>query len=57
MGVDHMVVRHSTSGTPFLLTKHLGTGVVNAGDGTHEHPTQGLLDLFTIREQRAVSKV
>ncbi|QDV31108.1 Aspartate carbamoyltransferase [Planctopirus ephydatiae] len=52
MGVDHMVVRHSTSGTPFLLTKHLGTGVVNAGDGTHEHPTQGLLDLFTIREQR-----
>lgn len=52
MGVDHMVVRHSTSGTPYILTQHLQTGVVNAGDGTHEHPTQGLLDLFTIREHR-----
>ncbi len=52
MGVTQMVVRHSTSGAPHLLSKHLKAGVLNAGDGTHEHPTQGLLDIFTIREQR-----
>lgn len=52
MGVTQMVVRHSTSGTPHLLAKHLNASVINAGDGTHEHPTQGLLDIFTIREQR-----
>ncbi len=52
MGVDLVVVRHSSSGAPHLLAKHLRAGVVNAGDGTHEHPTQGLLDIFTIREHR-----
>jgi aspartate carbamoyltransferase catalytic subunit len=52
MGVDQVVVRHSTSGTPHLLSKLLKASVLNAGDGTHEHPTQGLLDIFTIREQR-----
>lgn len=52
MGVPLMVVRHSTSGAPHLLAKHLKASVLNAGDGTHEHPTQGLLDIFTIREQR-----
>lgn len=52
MGVTQMVVRHSTSGAPYHLTKHLNAGVINAGDGTHEHPTQGLLDIFTIREHR-----
>ncbi|MDB5342095.1 MAG: aspartate carbamoyltransferase [Schlesneria sp.] len=52
MGVTQMVVRHSTSGAPYHLTKHLKAGVINAGDGTHEHPTQGLLDIFTIREHR-----
>jgi aspartate carbamoyltransferase catalytic subunit len=52
MGVTQMVVRHSTSGAPHLLSKHLKAGVINAGDGTHEHPTQGLLDILTIREQR-----
>lgn len=52
MGVSQMVVRHSTSGAPHLLSKHLTAGVINAGDGTHEHPTQGLLDILTIREHR-----
>lgn len=52
MGVDVMVVRHSSPGAPHLLAKHLRCGVVNAGDGAHEHPTQGLLDLFTIRQRK-----
>lgn len=52
MGVDLVVVRHRTSGAPQLLAKNLNAGVINAGDGTHEHPTQALLDLFTIREHR-----
>ncbi len=52
MGVSQVVVRHSTSGAPHLLAKHLGVNVLNAGDGTHEHPTQALLDIFTIREHR-----
>lgn len=51
MGVDLMVVRHSSPGTPEILSQHLKCGVLNAGDGTHEHPTQGLLDIFTIREK------
>jgi aspartate carbamoyltransferase catalytic subunit len=49
MGVDVMVVRHASPGAPHLLAQHLQCSVVNAGDGAHEHPTQGLLDLFTIR--------
>ena len=49
MGVDIMVVRHSVPGAPHLLAQHLECSVVNAGDGAHEHPTQGLLDIFTIR--------
>ncbi len=52
MGVDVMVVRHKTPGAPLLLSRHLDCNVLNAGDGTHEHPTQGLLDIFTIREHR-----
>ncbi|WP_417848748.1 aspartate carbamoyltransferase catalytic subunit [Thalassoglobus sp.] len=51
MGVDLMVVRHSSPGAPELLSRHLKSGVLNAGDGTHEHPTQGLLDIFTMREK------
>jgi len=51
MGVDLMVVRHSSSGVPEMLSRDLRCGILNAGDGTHEHPTQGLLDIFTIREQ------
>jgi aspartate carbamoyltransferase catalytic subunit len=49
MGIDAMVVRHSVPGAPHLLSQHLNVGVINAGDGAHEHPTQGLLDIFTIR--------
>ncbi|MCA9080199.1 MAG: aspartate carbamoyltransferase, partial [Planctomycetaceae bacterium] len=43
--------RHSSAGAPLLLSKYLDCGVLNAGDGTHEHPTQGLLDIFTVRER------
>jgi aspartate carbamoyltransferase catalytic subunit len=50
MGVDIMVIRHSAAGAPLMLANSVGCSVVNAGDGAHEHPTQGLLDLFTIRE-------
>jgi aspartate carbamoyltransferase catalytic subunit len=50
MGVDAVVVRHSSPGTPHLLAQHLACSVINAGDGAHEHPTQGLLDIFTIRK-------
>ncbi len=56
MGVSQIVVRHSTAGTPHLLAKHLSASVLNAGDGAHEHPTQALLDIFTIREQRGTIK-
>lgn len=52
MGVDAVVVRHRTPGTPHLLAQHLGCAVLNAGDGAHEHPTQGLLDILTIRQHR-----
>jgi aspartate carbamoyltransferase catalytic subunit len=51
MGVSMMVVRHRSPGAPELLARHLRASVLNAGDGTHEHPTQGLLDIFTIRER------
>jgi aspartate carbamoyltransferase catalytic subunit len=47
-----VVVRHKASGAPALLARHLRCGVVNAGDGAHEHPTQALLDLMTIREKK-----
>ncbi|HTN76234.1 MAG TPA: aspartate carbamoyltransferase catalytic subunit [Pirellulaceae bacterium] len=52
MSIDAMVVRHRTPGTPYLLTQNVGCTVLNAGDGQHEHPTQGLLDILTIREHR-----
>jgi aspartate carbamoyltransferase catalytic subunit len=52
MGVDAVIVRHSVPGAATLLAQHLKCSVVNAGDGAHEHPTQGLLDIFTIRQQK-----
>lgn len=52
MGIDILIIRHGASGAPHLLGKHLKASVVNAGDGAHEHPTQGLLDIFTIREAK-----
>lgn len=52
MGIHLVVIRHQSSGAPHYLAQHLEAGVINAGDGTHEHPTQGLLDIYTMREQR-----
>jgi len=51
MGVHLVVCRHHTPGAPHLLARHLNAGVINAGDGTHEHPTQALLDMLTIRQR------
>ncbi len=51
MGVDAIVIRHSASGAPRRLTEWVDAKVLNAGDGWHQHPTQALLDLFTIRER------
>ncbi|CAO0821619.1 Aspartate carbamoyltransferase catalytic subunit [Desulfarculales bacterium] len=52
MAPDLIVMRHSMSGAPHLLAKHISPNIINAGDGTHEHPTQGLLDMLTIREHK-----
>ena len=54
MGVDLFVIRHGASGSPHFASKLVKSHIVNAGDGTHEHPTQGLLDMFTIREKKGV---
>ncbi|WP_375561643.1 aspartate carbamoyltransferase catalytic subunit [Bernardetia sp. OM2101] len=51
MKVDMIVMRHSSAGAPHFLSKHINAAIVNAGDGTHEHPTQALLDTFSIREK------
>ncbi|BAU23463.1 aspartate carbamoyltransferase [Caldimicrobium thiodismutans] len=51
LGVNLLVIRHNLSGTPHFLAKHLKIPVVNAGDGIHEHPTQALLDLLTVKEK------
>lgn len=50
MGASVIVIRHPLSGAPWLLAKELNSSIINAGDGSHEHPSQALLDLFTIRE-------
>ena len=49
MGVDAFVVRHKSSGTPLAITKWTNASIINAGDGWHQHPTQALLDCYTIR--------
>jgi aspartate carbamoyltransferase catalytic subunit len=51
MKVDMVVMRHPSPGAPIFLSKHIDAAVVNAGDGTHEHPTQALLDCYSIRER------
>jgi aspartate carbamoyltransferase catalytic subunit len=51
MGIDAIVVRHRTPGTSQLLAQNVHCSVINAGDGAHEHPTQGLLDILSIRER------
>ena len=50
MGASVIVIRHAMSGAPWLLSRELSSSIVNAGDGFHEHPSQALLDLFTVRE-------
>jgi len=50
-GTDILVIRHSLSGAPHLIAPKVKASVINAGDGTNEHPTQALLDMFTIREK------
>ena len=52
MGVDIVVIRHNAGGAPKLLSRSINACVVNAGDGFHEHPTQALLDVYTIRQER-----
>lgn len=52
VGADVIVIRHAMAGAPQLLAESVRVSVINAGDGAHEHPTQGLLDLFTIRERK-----
>jgi aspartate carbamoyltransferase catalytic subunit len=52
MQVDTIVMRHSSSGSAEYLARSLKAGVINAGDGIHEHPTQGLLDIFTVRDKK-----
>jgi aspartate carbamoyltransferase catalytic subunit len=56
MGIDAIIIRHKSSGAPHLLSKSVKCSVINAGDGAHEHPTQGLLDLFTMREHFTAAK-
>jgi len=51
MKVDMVVMRHASPGAPHLLARHIKANIVNAGDGTHEHPTQALLDTFSIHEK------
>jgi aspartate carbamoyltransferase catalytic subunit len=51
MGISAIIVRHRTPGTAQLLAQNVGVSVINAGDGPHEHPTQGLLDILSIRER------
>jgi aspartate carbamoyltransferase catalytic subunit len=51
MKVDMIVMRHASPGAPHFLSKHIKANIINAGDGTHEHPTQALLDCYSIREK------
>lgn len=51
MKVDMIVMRHASAGAPHFLSRHINANIVNAGDGTHEHPTQALLDTYSIREK------
>ena len=50
--VDMLVIRHAAAGVPHLIARQVSSSVINAGDGAHEHPTQALLDLFTIQEKK-----
>jgi len=52
MRPDYIVIRHAEAGSPWFLARHCRSSIVNAGDGSHEHPTQALLDAFTIRQHK-----
>ncbi|HPB32840.1 MAG TPA: aspartate carbamoyltransferase, partial [Candidatus Sumerlaeota bacterium] len=52
LGADIIVMRHSCPGSHQLLARHINAAIINAGDGPHEHPTQGLLDVFTMKEKK-----
>jgi aspartate carbamoyltransferase catalytic subunit len=52
LGADFIIIRHSSAGVPHLLSKELRASIINAGDGMNEHPTQALLDAFTIKEKK-----
>lgn len=52
LNADVIIIRHSATGAPHFLSRFLNSSVINAGDGAHEHPTQALLDVFTIREKK-----
>ncbi|MFV0498371.1 MAG: aspartate carbamoyltransferase catalytic subunit [Candidatus Fimivivens sp.] len=52
MGTDVIIMRHPMSGAPHIMAKHVKSAIINAGDGTNEHPTQALLDMMTIREKK-----
>ena len=56
MGTDVIIIRHSMSGSPHLISKYIGSKVINAGDGMNEHPTQALLDIMTIIEKKGKVK-
>jgi len=56
MKVDMVVIRHPAQGAPHFLSKHIDANIVNAGDGTHEHPTQALLDAYSMREKLGILK-
>lgn len=56
MKVDMLVMRHAAPGAAIFLSKHIDASIINAGDGTHEHPTQALLDAYSIREKTGVVK-
>ncbi len=56
MGIECVVIRHAASGAPAFLAQRISAHVINAGDGLHEHPSQGLLDLFTIRQHKGTLK-
>jgi aspartate carbamoyltransferase catalytic subunit len=52
LGIDVLIMRHHQAGAPYLAARHTAASVINAGDGCHAHPTQALLDLYTIRRRR-----
>jgi aspartate carbamoyltransferase catalytic subunit len=52
MKIDIIIMRHASSGAPHMLAKSVEASVINAGDGSHEHPTQGLLDIFTMKQKK-----